>query len=386
MRSLFRRFQKLLTSSGTPLNTIHIQQANLLHNLSVLQALHPEQTVFPVLKSNAYGHGLKEVCQILRTAPWIVYLCVDSYPERQIVRDYTPHQALVIGETLPENYRLYDLGRTAFAVYNTATINQLWSLGRLCRIHLFVNTGMNREGIDEHQLEEMLILLKQYPLLRIEGVMSHFSVADAPDQDNNAYTDKQLALYHRLYAQITDAGHTPIWRHIANSAGYAHVQDPLFTAARTGYAFYGYNPFEPEDACFSAYKALTPALRVTSTIISVHQLSAPAYVGYGNTYTTAWSTTLCTLPFGYMEGLPRAASNQAVIKRRNQYLQAAGRISMNLSTFDAHQFPIQPGDEVELISSTSTDPNSISALAASAQTIPYELLVKLDRGIRRVVG
>ncbi|MDP2670487.1 MAG: alanine racemase [bacterium] len=138
-------------------------------------------------------------------------------------------------------------------------------------MHLFLNTGMNREGLDEGDLEDILMLLKKYPQLQIEGVMSHLATADEPDRTQ---TDEQIALYKHLYAKIVAAGHTPLRRHLGNSAGYAKLSDPLFTAARTGYVFYGYNPFEKNDPHFAVYANLKPALSVTSTIVSTHQLPA----------------------------------------------------------------------------------------------------------------
>lgn len=103
------------------LNTILIDKKAILHNLSYLQSLHPFDTVIPVLKSNAYGHGLKQMCQILSHAD-IPMVAVDSFPEYQIVRKYTNKKVLIIGETDVRNYRHFNRKRASFAVYNLSTL------------------------------------------------------------------------------------------------------------------------------------------------------------------------------------------------------------------------------------------------------------------------
>jgi alanine racemase len=107
-----------------PLNTITIKSSALLHNLAYLQSLQPGNAVFPVLKSNAYGHGLKEVSMILKDTN-VPYICVDSFPEYQIVKDYAHKKSLILGETRPENYTTYDPRRATLAVYNIATLKTL---------------------------------------------------------------------------------------------------------------------------------------------------------------------------------------------------------------------------------------------------------------------
>lgn len=116
--------KSLRHTEQTSLNTIHLDKTALLHNLSYLQSLHATDTIFPVLKSNAYGHGLKEVSSILKNTT-VPYICVDSFPEYQIVKDYAHKKSLILGETRPENYTKYDPRRATLAVYNIETLKAL---------------------------------------------------------------------------------------------------------------------------------------------------------------------------------------------------------------------------------------------------------------------
>lgn len=141
---MFDRIKEMFRPQLYPMNVIHIYKKHILRNLVYLQSLQPASVLFPVLKSNAYGHGIKEVVKILRKFD-TPYLVVDSFPEYQIVKKYSDKKILIIGETLPDNYRKFDLKRTAFAVYNVDTIKALGKLKKHVTVHLFLNTGMNRE-------------------------------------------------------------------------------------------------------------------------------------------------------------------------------------------------------------------------------------------------
>ena len=141
---MFSFLRSLFAPHVQPMNVVRISYKHILQNFGYLRSLQPDSFLFPVLKSNAYGHGLKEMVKILKrvNAPYVV---VDSFPEYQIVRDYSRFDILVLGETLSENYRHFDFSRTAFAVYNKETIHALGRIGKKIKIHLFLNTGMNRE-------------------------------------------------------------------------------------------------------------------------------------------------------------------------------------------------------------------------------------------------
>jgi alanine racemase len=126
------------------MNRVVIHKKNILHNYEYLQSLRPQASIFPVLKSNAYGHGLVEMAKIMNDtdAP---YLVIDSIPEYFQAREYTKKRFLLLGETLPHNYKKLKADRVTFAVYNVLTLEYLLSFRRNFTVHFFLNTGMNRE-------------------------------------------------------------------------------------------------------------------------------------------------------------------------------------------------------------------------------------------------
>ena len=369
------------------LNSIGLYEHIFLENLAHVQRHKPNDAIFPVVKSNAYGHGLKQVAQMLR-ATSVPYICVDSFPEYQIVKKYARKPSLVIWETLPSNYRYYDPKRATIAVYNMSTLRTLIQLGRRQRIHLFLNTGMNREGLQRQQLPDVISLLYNHPYLELEGVMSHLSDADHPSP---VQLQKQQDQCAKMIQQIRARGIHPKYIHIGNSAGRAKINDPYYNAWRVGIALYGYSPLEPDDPDQKAHEVLAackPRLQLRSHIISCQQIKQDDYVGYRNTFQAPHNGLICTIPLWYNEGLMRHIQPHLHIKRKNTYIPCAGRVSMNLSSYyrtstTEHDNAPRIYDEVIVYDHHPEAPNAIAKLAQQLDTIPYELLVKLDPTIHR---
>lgn len=137
------------------LNWIEISRENILSNYDHIRSLRPESSVFPVVKSNAYGHGIKEIVSILDDTD-ATMIAVDSLLEYQIVTRNSKKRILVLGETLCENYEFFDHNNTSFCIWNVSTLEYLITLNKPFRIHIFLNTGMNREGIQERELDLFL--------------------------------------------------------------------------------------------------------------------------------------------------------------------------------------------------------------------------------------
>ena len=149
-----------------PMNHIYISKSNILYNYKYLQSLKPNADLFPVIKSNAYGHGIDQILQIYKWLP-IKYIVVDSFPEYNIVMRHSKFNVLLLWETLPVNYEKFNFKRTAFCVYNLETLQVLAKLNKKLKIHLFLNTGMNREWVDADLLPNALEFLKDYPKIEI---------------------------------------------------------------------------------------------------------------------------------------------------------------------------------------------------------------------------
>jgi alanine racemase len=380
---MIKRIRNLLAPKIQSMNWVELDSAALVSNYHYLQSLHPDDVLIPVLKSNAYGHGLREICRILKKVkPDLV--AVDSYPEYQIVRDGLSSDILIIGEMDHSAYRQLDPKRAVLAVYRVDTLQHLIGLGKKWRIHLFLNTGMNREGLQQDQLDEFLTLL-QWSQIQLEGVMSHLAYGDS---DDVSLINPQVERFKTMYDVVLSYGFSPTYRHINNSGGLLSCDDDFWTAHRSGLALYGYNPINPLGSAVSPLSGgtqiLQPVMSVWSSVVAIQQVSDGMGVGYDGTWTAWDDEMIATIPFGYMEGLWRAVNNHWKIKHAWGYLDCAGRISMNLSSWVAGD-AVQVGDEVCVISDNLWDDNSFVALAEQCGTIVYEVLVRIDRGMRRKI-
>lgn len=365
----------------TPMNTIYIDRSAILHNYSLLQKLQPQADVFPVIKSNAYGHGLKQVTQILEKTN-TPYLVVDSYPEYMIVKRYSKKNILLLGETLPENYRHFDFRRVTFCVYNLKTLEALGRRGKPTKIHLFINTGMYREWANMHALPEYVSMLNKYPHIELEWVLSHFHSADVIWSTS---INDQMDAFKKMYYALLDAGFTPRYRYIANSAGMLKMQDEFFNACRPWLALYWYNPLSSTDEFYDNGRKLKPALSIKTRVVALQEVAAGQWVSYEYKRLAPQATTVAIIPFGYTEWLARGASNSLSFSRKGKKIQQVGRITMNLTCVDMSNYNVSLGDEIEIVSSKPNGYNSMYALAEKSGTIPYEVLVKLDPKIRRIV-
>lgn len=377
---MFWFLRSLFGTKVKPMNIIRLRKRVLLENLEYLQTIQPQAAIFPVLKSNAYGHGLKQVVRMLRHAN-VPYIAVDSYPEYVVVKKHCDIPVLVMGETLLENYRKFDFKKATFCVYNIWTIRHLGRMDKPIKIHLFFNTGMNREGVQEDELPGLIKELQSHPNLILEWVMSHFF--DADELYESTLTD-QVARFKRMYYKVLDAGFTPERRHIGNSAAIFKINDEFFNAYRPGIALYGYNPLRADDPLYKHGNNLLPVLSVTSRVISLQTIRPGEWVSYHHEYRPSDKETVATVPFGYAEWLPRAASGKIFMKHRKTFFRQVGLICMNLSSYIVDT-SVHIWDEIEIISDNPRAKNSMQSLADAAWTITYETLVKLDRWIRREI-
>ncbi len=362
-----------------PMNRIYISKSALLHNYNYLKWLKPEAELFPVIKSNAYGHGIDNILKIYKWLP-IKYIVVDSFPEYNIVRRHSKFNVLLLGETLPVNYDKFNFKRTTFCVYNLETLQALVKLDKKLKIHLFLNTGMNREWIDADLLPNALEFLKDYPKIEIEWVMSHLFSANALD------IEMQVKAFKMMYQQILDYGHTPTYRHIWASIWMLKLQDDFFNAYRPWLALYGYNPLPEEDSDYELWQKLQPALSLTSVVTAINSVPHNEWVSYDPQWKQVEKEDKITItvPFGYAEWMPRAVRENVEIKHETGNLKQIGNVCMNLSCYMWND-KILIWDKVELLETDQDSLASISWWAKAVWTIPYEILVHLDKGIRREV-
>lgn len=358
------------------LNRILIDESALRHNLSLFRKLVPGQSVCPVLKSNAYGHGLVLTAKILDRES-CDFFCVDSlYEAYELKKAKIKTPILILGYNHEENLR-----KGLPFHFCAHDLHSLEVLTRLkLPIHLKINTGMNRMGFSWDEWPRLLPFIKKINP-KIEGVYSHFASADI----DSGLTDEQIARFKTVLASLREAGFHPKWTHISNSAGALKSQDPEFNMVRLGISLYGITPYEEIDPLHATLKDLQPALEFHSTLIGIQSLKKGDSVSYGETYIAEKDEVIGVIAAGYYEGIPRSLSNKGTVSIHGTVCPILGRVCMNHTLISLKGVNATVGDEVVVYSKNPSDENSLTHQAQKAETIPYELLVRLSESVKRQV-
>ncbi|MBI3486375.1 alanine racemase [Candidatus Daviesbacteria bacterium] len=373
------QLKKIFYKKSYPLNKIEISRSKLISNYKYLSTLKPNFAVAPVLKSNAYGHGLNLVAKILDelNPP---FFCVDSLYEAYLLKKAgINREILIMGHIDPESLKIKKMP-FQFAVFNLETLKILNEFQKGSKIHIFVDTGMHREGINLEELPEFLKQLKKYPNLRIEGLMSH--LASTESVKDKLFLE-QLENFKKAKEILKDFNIQPKWFHLAATG--ALTDKNIFNLvslhtnlARGGKALYGYTP-HPNSK-------LQPILKLTTKLAQIKILNKGDRVGYDGSFEVSKKTIAGVLPIGYHDGVDRRLSNIGFVKVKEKFSQIIGRVSMNVTTIDLTKVKNpKVGDEVIIYSDNPSDLNSIENAAKICGTISYELLVHLIPSTKRII-
>lgn len=376
-----RVLRRLSANNYQVYNWIELSRSRLLSNVAYMQKLHPDQALIPILKGNAYGHGLSEIAGLLNEVD-CVFLAVDGYFEAARIRDISKHRILVMGAIKPENVKLLDTKRCSFVVQDIAGLHALGALKRPVNVHMELNTGMYRLGLEAGEIAAYLQVLQQYPKLQLEGIMTH--LADADNPKTSAYTTKQVQAFDQFVAHMQQQGFQPRYYHVAQTAGSTKIHSRYANAIRLGIGLYGINPLQASDAHYAELTKLKPVLTLKSTIIKTYDLQAGDQVSYNGIFTAPAAMRVGILPLGYYEGVPRELSNRGFVSIGRQQLPIAGRICMNHTIIDITKTTLGVNDEVIVISANRTDPNSIeTASLLDKNLFSYSWLAHISSMLKR---
>ena len=367
--------KRVLNRAYHPLNKIEISEERLTNNYNYLSSIKKNLKVAPVLKSNAYGHGIELVGKILDPvgAP---FFCVDSLYEAfllQKAKIKTP--ILIMGYIDPRSLRAKKMP-FSFAVWDREVARALNKYQKGCEIHIFVDTGMHREGVPLEELENLILDLKTLKNLQIVGLMSHLASAA---NVRNSQNKEQIQNFKKAL-EICSRNHLGLkYKHLSASAGLLTLTSSDCNIARSGKALYGIDPI-------GSFSKLQPVLKFITHIAQIKNLRKSGRVGYDGTFTAKKDMLIGTLPLGYNDGLDRRLSNKGVVQVNGVECPIIGMISMNLATIDLTNVKnVKVGDEVMVYSDNPADKNSIANSAKLCNTTPYDIMVNLVQSTRREV-
>lgn len=359
---------------------IRVDLDAISHNLRALAA-HAGVPVMPIIKANAYGHGLSRVglhLQALGAGQLGVAFLEEGIALRRAgVRlpilvmggIFGPQAAEVIANGLEVTVSSIDKLRQVEAAAQ--------SLGRRATVHLKIDTGMERIGVHSYHAGPFIEAALASRWCDIKGIYSHLACADDPE---SPVTARQLERFLTACAHFDRVGAPMPLRHLANSGGLLHFPETHLDMVRPGIALFGVLP----DAASRPTVDLRPAMSLVSQVVYFKVVPAGDPVSYGATWAPEADTRVVTVPIGYGDGFPRALSSRGEVLVRGQRHPIVGRICMD-------QFMVDIGpagtayneDEVVLIGRQGDQAIRCEDVALAAGTIPYEILVGLNGRIPR---
>ncbi len=374
-RALRPRIQSADASLRPTRAEVHLDAIG--HNLRVVRDAARGRKVLAVVKADAYGHGVVPVARRLQDEGvdgFGVALAEEGLELREAGID---RAILVLNGINGGAHRDIIAAGLTPVLYDIAEASAFESVsgGRPIDVHLKVDTGMGRLGVPLAELGDFLKDLRAYPSIRIAGLMTHLSTADA-DAD---YVAEQVECFARATGLVRRFGHEPTVLHAANSAALFRHPETHYDWVRPGLALYGYPGSDAIDA------PLRPAMRWRTQVLRLRMLQPGESAGYGRSFRATRETRLATIPIGYGDGLLRSASNRGQVLIHGTRCPIVGNIAMDLTTVDVTALAdVAIGDEVLLLGTQDGESLDARDLAEAARTIPYEVLTNVSRRVPRV--
>lgn len=368
---------------------VEISESALLHNIALYKDVLPAQaTLAPVIKSNAYGHGLVEIASILNKSNLVGYLCVVSLSEAIMLRAQGIAKPLLVLSILDNDLEKAVIHDIDLVLYDEATAIELSKLAQTLRksisVHIKVDTGLSRLGIFYKDAEVFIKKMTVLPYINIKGIFSHFAASERSDL---SFSHLQIERLNTLIKNLKKDNITIPFKHISCSGAVTSLPASHYNFARLGISTYGlWSSVESKIRAQTIHPHfnLKPVMTWKTKVIARKSLPTQSFIGYDCTYQTMSPTETAILPIGYFDGYERHLSNQAVVKIKDHYFPVRGRIAMNLCIVDVSTMPeIKIGDEVTLL---SHDPLlSAETLAEKCLTINYEIASRINPLISRII-
>lgn len=370
---------------------VEIDRSALLRNLkSFRRLLGPEVRLMPVVKANAYGHGLLEVSALASKSRLADWLGVNSLEEGLALRRHGISLPILVLGYVPIS-GLADAARAGLrlTVYNMETLRAIARLktSRPVNVHIKLETGTNRQGVGLDQACRLARFIKSSKSLTLEGYSTHF--ANIEDTLDRSYPNAQIARYQSMVSKLERLGLGAPMTHTACTAAAIIFPQTRCSLARIGIGLYGLWPSREtmlSSRGLNPWLELRPVLTWKARVAQVKEVAAGAFVGYGCTYRTTRRSKLAVLPVGYYDGYDRKLSNSAHVLIRGRRAPVRGRVCMNLCVVDVTDIPgVKPEDQAVLLGRQGQESVSAEQLAAWIGTINYEVVSRINPQLPRLV-
>ena len=340
-----------------------INRENLLHNVRVIREMLPNFTKFcAVVKCDAYGHGMSEVCELIHN--FVDYFAVTNNTEAvALKKEFPSAKVLVLGALSTKN--LLTALRLGVEV-SLESEDELPLLSRYAKkanrqalIHIKVDTGMHRLGLNSvTELYRFFERLRKFENITLAGLFSHLGSGDSYSKRNY----EQIMLFQRF----ADLAPVNVLKHLCNSAFYA--DNPCYDMVRVGIGLYGYG-----------MPKVKPVMEVRARIVSIKSVKAGEFIGYGNKHKAKHDMKIATIAIGYGEGVPRIWSRHGYVLVDGKKCRFVANICMDMSIIDVSKTNAKIGDYATILGTGKNAQITAKDIAKGCKTIEYEILTNFKK-------
>jgi alanine racemase len=375
---------------------IEIDRSLLRNNLSFVRSRLKEGVrLSVVIKGNAYGHGIGQIVPLLE-AEGVRHFSVYGIEEADDFHACasSESQLMVMGYIHRDNVEiLLDRG-DEFFIYDLDQLKVVIAEAKktklTAKIHIEVETGMNRTGIDEKYFPELTKLLKENKdCLHLAGICTHF--AGAESISNYYRVNKQISLFKKIVNHFEENGLRFETRHAACSAAMLRYPDTQYDMVRSGILIYGFWPSRETLIDYITKRnlhkdPLTSILTWKSKVMTLKEVESGEYIGYGTSYLANRKTKIAIVPIGYGYGYSRILSNQGRALVNGHRVGVIGTVNMNMLTLDVTEVEgVEKGTEVVFIGNQGKHRISVASFGEMSSQLNYEMLTRLPRNIPRLI-
>ncbi|PIW11937.1 MAG: alanine racemase [Candidatus Infernicultor aquiphilus] len=365
--------QKLLGLTWTEVNLDAIAQ----NVKNIKKLIGKKKELMAVVKGNAYGHDILEISSVV-LENGATRLAVARLEEAIFLRKAgITVPILVLGLTLKpqaESLVSYDITPTVCEFEMIEKLSEsAVQMNKMAKIHLKVDTGMGRIGIFPDDVLRFIKRIKALKKVEIEGIFTHFSVADEKDK---FYTEEQFKKFIEILTILEKEGIKIPIKHVGNSATLLDLPHMWLDMVRPGLAIYGLYPSKEVKKTIN----LIPAQQFKTKIVFIKELPRGESISYGRTYITKRRMRVASLPVGYADGYNRLLSNQGEVLVRGQRVPIIGRVCMDQCMIDVTNLTqVEIGDEVVLWGRQGEEMITVEEIAQKIRTINYEIVHLPDK-------
>ncbi len=370
---------------------VEISRSALENNIATMRAVSGAAALAAVVKANGYGVGAVHLATIYQENN-VAMLCVAVVDEGIELRSNAITIPVLVFAELDErntalafeNGLMPTIGSLEGAKFAAASAQQL---GGTHRVHVKLDTGMHRLGVDRENLDAVLDVLVASANIEIDGFYTHFSVADESSPEHRAFTRTQIDLFNEASDHVASRGIVVKNIHLANTAGAVAFKDAHATMVRCGLGLLGVAPqYWIESVIAESGMQLQQAVSIHSKVSAVRRVPAGARPSYGRRRELENDSNIATIPYGYADGYARSlfAGGAEVLINAKRY-PLAGQITMDQIVIDCGDDEIKVGDDVVLLGRQGNEFISASELAERLDTISYEIFTMIATRVARVV-